>query len=170
MVTCPGRDGLLVATACGPRADGAVEVSVTPGRELPPHVSLAVRLCAMLADPRRAGLRRSGWIAWGCLTEEGEIGPALLPPPNGLPAGPCVGQIWYPDDRLPSLDQDAVIAVTHVGDLEDALGALELFASMEDAVYSIQGLPRPASAPPIDARGSATVIVEGNDLLPHQTP
>jgi hypothetical protein len=64
----------------------------------------------------------------------------LGPRTNDLPAGPCVGQIWHPDDHLPSPDEDAVITVAGVTTLAEAVDALHFFAEFEDEVFSRQRL------------------------------
>jgi len=61
---------------------------------------------------------------------------------NDLPTGPCVGQIWHPDDHLPTPDEDAVVTVAGVSTLADALDALAFFAEIEDQVFANEGLTK----------------------------
>lgn len=135
-------DRIRAAITCAGFAFPAVSIDVTmvPTRHPNPSCDLAVALCVLLSDPQHVNLRRSGMTAWGELSADGSLTAAKEPLVNDLPPGPCVGQIWHPDDHLPSASEDAIVTVAVVTDLHEAWDALELFASMEDEVFARQGL------------------------------
>lgn len=118
---------------------GEVTVRVD-GTEPNEHaLDLPVALAVLLADPSHGHLRRMGWIAWGSLALDGSLEPADEALVNDLPAGPCVGRIWEPDDRIPDPDDDAVISLVDVTDLRQAWDVITFLAEAEEVLLGSRG-------------------------------
>ncbi len=149
VVACPTPEGIAEVVArrtggSGEKLPDVVEQALVALSVTPPGVSIEVRgrcasaelataLAVLLLDDAYDGLRRGGWIVWGELQPDGSVRPAegLA---NDLPPGPYAGQIWHPEDRLPAIQDDAVITAGRVSTLREAVEALEFFATVEDRV------------------------------------
>ena len=110
------------------------DISVSIGGPTAEENDLAVALAILLCDPAHAHLRRRWWIAWGALRLDGGLEGANELLLNDLPAGPCAGRIWVPDDHVPSSDEDAVISLVDVEDLRQAWEVLVFFAGAEEVI------------------------------------
>ncbi|MGH2759343.1 MAG: hypothetical protein ACRDKJ_07225 [Actinomycetota bacterium] len=108
---------------------------------------LPAALGVLLADPAHRHLRRPGLIAWGALRLDGSASPAEEPFVNELPAGPCVGRVWDPDDRVPSPDDDALISLVGAPDLLRAWDVVVFLAAVStddgECLEGTGGLPDP---------------------------
>jgi hypothetical protein len=161
VVACPARDGISQVVAIR-RGDS---VSIETGRRNA-STALASALAVALLD--RDDLRRGGWIAWGELLPDGSVRP-VRDLPNDLPSGPCAGQIWHPEDRLPALEDDAVITVGQVSTLREAIEAFEFFAAVEDCIGDLEQivLRRKPSVLPSRAPGTREMSTQQQRRLEH---
>lgn len=114
---------------------GQIEVELSLPKDGPrEEIDLAIALVIMLADPAHRTIRRNAVVASGMMRLDGTLFGNGTPLIGDLPDGPWVGRFWHPSDRVPTVDEDAVVSIVDVKILTEAWEALLKLVEMERAL------------------------------------